>query len=1636
VADRKIYVEIELNERGAHSKLVQLDQATDALDQSARQAQGGVAGLGTSLSGAAQAAQQAASSASLVARNYKEFSSAAAQLRQQLGLTGSAATAAGTGLNSMASRTMMARSELFQMARAGVAAKNEIERAGGAAKLSTGKLAEMAQKVGQAVVAYEALGKTPPASLQRLLGHITKVHNENVKFEQGYTTLRNRLQNTGPVLDQTANRHKTLATAQGQLSNSTSMLNKGLMLGVTAGTFLGNALYDLGRGAVTFLIGTFFQAIDASSRFNNVFIGLGTVAKAFKQDANAAGEAARDLATDGLMSVSEAAQGLKNLLAAGFGLPEAIQLMKGFKDIAAFNRQASYEFGYAIVSATEGIKNQNSILVDNAGLTKNLSVIMREAGLQISDLARVSTDAAVRQKFFAGLMKEMSFSAGDAARLVETYSGAVSRLRTQWTLVLVGLGDAITQNKQVSEAVNQVSTSIAGLVEWIKENKEELAGWVSAGLQAAADVLSTLIGLTKDWLIPLGETVKLIGEPVWRDLQNIWASYKADVPAIVQHFRDLFTELKAIYDLLPLPDIWGEETLMQAIIGGLENSTGIRGLKEIATGLRWIRQELDFLSPYAKNPNILGDAGTPEDVARRNRPSADPDRNRAMELFFGGQGGSNAFTPGRDVAFWGPPDPEKPKPIPPSADAIKQLEQLRKKVKELDSAIVDSRSRGADLNKLVEEYGKKIREMVEATDKAKVKIPEMWTVILSELGRQEKTKLIDDQRLRRDKALAEWQQHLEDRGAITSQSFTREVEMINGYADEYRVKVNQLAKEGKLSLEEIQDEILVNQAKHYAERTKTAEAGLAAEKAVIAKAMKDEIRQYEHLRYTVPKLYDELVTAIKEKYRQIEEAAEHASKYQISQFAEDLGKLAELFQTLAEVSSGSFGQVAADIARVAQAMHIGAKAGMDLKQGWDTGNWGQIATGAAGAVGAMDAATSTQSRGKNILGGAATGAMIGGSIVPIYGHAVGAIVGGIIGAFRGAKQVTAEMRQEFLLMHGGLDTLKDKADLAGVSLDTAFQAKSAEDFEKAVDQINIKLAEYEQRLQAVAGASEGLLKRTTGFVDPFIKQADAADELKRQYDEAQKAYKDFVKANTDASGRMSSEARREAERMKKEINEIGLKYDQAMGQIRDAVIATGDEFDRVGQMAVYHFGTVLKMTGSLLEAFRQVGPSLDLLVAAQQRAGFKASETVQKLLDIQKVVKANEDVMLSIEGIVQLYEATEKAGMGSRTLFDLLSKDVAGLYDTLIRRGVDANTALLLVQPALQMIYEGQKKYGLVTDEATAKLIEQARMQGLVGDHMRDVNERILSVLLAIAKVLGADIPEGLETSASASETAAQRAVTAWEEARQAAIRYGMTVAEQPPPPPPQIYVPPGYPTGPPPNIPPPTTTPPPTGQPGTQPPGPGRYAEGGLVVSMEKWKAARKNSGEVPIIAHEGEYVVSRTGVANTPPEALDHINKGKWDTAKRYATGGLISTGISLPSGTIPFIPSKEVLQHLARNRAVEVIKGTGTAGPVYAPPDMETRQSRETKAVDNRQHTTRITTRREHPGSGGRLPSGGSTNVNINMNVSTIDRRGFEDPKVIDPLLNALTNKVSTGDKVSVRFVGAQDNARRFRIKRRTS
>jgi len=425
--------------------------------------------------------------------------------------------------------------------------------------------------------------------------------------------------------------------------------------------------------------------------------------------------------------------------------------------------------------------------------------------------------------------------------------------------------------------------------------------------------------------------------------------------------------------------------------------------------------------------------------------------------------------------------------------------------------------------------------------------------------------------------------------------------------------------------------------------------------------------------------------------------------------------------------------------------------------------------GVGGMIGGL---TSNRTKGAlgGAAGGAATGALMGSTIMPGIGTVAGAIIGGIGGAIGGflssnkkkkeLEQEIKDVRAEIIKTFGDIAELGKIAAAAGVNMRILMDTKNPKEMQTEVAKLNKYIADQKKLWEGLNQAVEGLNKRAKGF----------SIDLQKSIDEQSKAIQvryDLELSKMKESGVSSDD-----------INKLKEKQvDELSKHIFTATEGQQKAFDRLGIYAVGIFAKIVKETGSVIQALATIGPTLDALIAAQSKFGMTGSESIQKLLGMREVVKANEDVFTSLEGITQILIGMRDAGMLTQGMFQALAVDTAAQYQTLIDRGVDANTAMALMQPTLQALWEAQKKFGTVTDESTAALLRQAVEQGIVGDHMKDVNERILTVLLAIADVFGATIPDSLRRAGDAAIEFGRVATRSFEEAGAAAdaISFGQS---------------------------------------------------------------------------------------------------------------------------------------------------------------------------------------------------------------------------------------------------------------------
>lgn len=196
-----------------------------------------------------------------------------------------------------------------------------------------------------------------------------------------------------------------------------------------------------GAGLVFFLR----NVNDVANRAQNAMLGLQSVAS-FKgiQGAEAAAQQL-DAVRAGLMSSFDAAAALKNLLSRGYDLSAAVSTLNALSNSAAFGRAAHLSLGEAVVTATEGLKNENSILVDNAGVTKNISVIWAEYAKQIGVGVNSLTQEQKIQAEVNGILRETQAQMGDLTKLANSEAGAQARLAAAREKSSVTLGKMVQQ---------------------------------------------------------------------------------------------------------------------------------------------------------------------------------------------------------------------------------------------------------------------------------------------------------------------------------------------------------------------------------------------------------------------------------------------------------------------------------------------------------------------------------------------------------------------------------------------------------------------------------------------------------------------------------------------------------------------------------------------------------------------------------------------------------------------------------------------------------------------------------------------------------------------------------------------------------------------------------------------------------------------------------------------------------------------------------------------------------------------------------------------------------------------------------------------------------------------------------------
>ena len=199
-------------------------------------------------------------------------------------------------------------------------------------------------------------------------------------------------------------------------------------------------------------------------------------------------------------------------------------------------------------------------------------------------------------------------------------------------------------------------------------------------------------------------------------------------------------------------------------------------------------------------------------------------------------------------------------------------------------------------------------------------------------------------------------------------------------------------------------------------------------------------------------------------------------------------------------------------------------------------------------------------------------------------------------------------------------------------------------------------------------------------------------------------------------------------------------FQQLMQDVR-ADIQQG--FEDAGVITETTFNAMRAGGKGLLETVRAIGPSLDELIAVQEKLGLTGNDTFSKLLRWREIVKNNEPLIEQIDSMNGLMLGLGNAIGVNQAGFAAFGRTAVSQFERLVAAGATGEDALEAMAPTIQTLIELQDRFGFTVDDATQKLIDEAKAAGLVGDQHKSASERMVDGINKVVERMDAML-EGL----------------------------------------------------------------------------------------------------------------------------------------------------------------------------------------------------------------------------------------------------------------------------------------------------
>lgn len=195
-----------------------------------------------------------------------------------------------------------------------------------------------------------------------------------------------------------------------------------------------------------------------------------------------------------LMNESDLNASTKNLLVYGYTAEQATDILKRLQDSAVGNRQECYNLSEAVRVTTEGIRMENSVTSDAAGVQKNIAKMYEEHAEKLGKTTDSLTQAEKAQAVYNGIMEETAPIVGSAEEIAGQYEGTEAQKNAELLKTKQLLGESLIPTyNELSKVQKNI---LSGLNNMIKDNKSATAGIVTLTTTLLASAVA-IIGIKK-----------------------------------------------------------------------------------------------------------------------------------------------------------------------------------------------------------------------------------------------------------------------------------------------------------------------------------------------------------------------------------------------------------------------------------------------------------------------------------------------------------------------------------------------------------------------------------------------------------------------------------------------------------------------------------------------------------------------------------------------------------------------------------------------------------------------------------------------------------------------------------------------------------------------------------------------------------------------------------------------------------------------------------------------------------------------------------------------------------------------------------------------------------------------------------